>query len=128
MLKNNNLIVIYGKAGSYKSSIAYTLIDGLNDIACYINLEDNKHLKFNSKIKVFDKTDYIDKEFVEECVADYNIVLVDSIDKLDHKKEDLLYLKELAKKWKTTLILISNADKSDEFKGFADLMIHSKRN
>jgi len=77
---------------------------------------------------VFDKTDYIDKEFVEECVADYNIVLVDSIDKLDHKKEDLLYLKELAKKWKTTLILISNADKSDEFKGFADLMIHSKRN
>ena len=127
MLKNNNLIVIYGKAGSYKSSIAYTLVDGLNDIACYINLEDNKHLKFNTKIKVFDKDYLIDKEFVEECIADYNIVLVDSIDKLDHKKEDLLYFKELAKKYKTCLILISNTDKSDEFKGFADLMIHSKR-
>ena len=127
MLKNNNLIVIYGKAGSYKSSIAYTLVKGLNDIACYINLEDNKHLEFNSKIKVFDNINIIDKDFVEECISDYNIVLLDSIDKLEHKKEDLLYLKEVAKKWKTTLILISNADKADEFKGFADLMIHSKR-
>ena len=128
MLKNNNLIVIYGKSGSYKSSIAYTLLCGFNDISCYINLEENKHLEFGNKVKVFGNTDIIDLEFVEECIADYNIVLIDSIDKLGLSKENLLYLKELAKKWKTLIIVTSNSDKADDFKGFADLMIHSKRN
>lgn len=127
MLKNNNLIVIYGKAGSYKSSIAYTLVKGLNEIACYINLEDNKHLGFNSRIKIFNDTEIIDLEFVKECICDYDVVLLDSLDKLELKKDDLLYLKELAKEYKTLFIVISNSDKVDEFKGFADLMIHSKR-
>ena len=127
MLKNNNLIVIYGKAGSYKSSIAYTLVKGLNEIACYINLEDNKHLGFNSRIKIFNDTEIIDLEFVKECICDYDVVLLDSLDKLELKKDDLLYLKELAKEYKTLFIVISNSDIVDEFKGFADLMIHSKR-
>ena len=127
MLKNNNLIVIYGKAGSYKSSLAYTLVNGFDDISCYINLEENKHIEYNSKIKVFDNIDLINMEFVCECIADYNVVLLDSIDKLAHSKEDLLYLKELAKKWKTTLVIVSNDDSADEFNGFADLMVHSKR-
>ncbi len=128
MLKNNNLIVIYGKARCYKSSLAVTLVNGLNDIACYINLEENKHLDFNTKVKVYDDINEINRELIEECISDYNIVLIDSIDKLGFNKDDLLYLKELAKKNKTLLIITSNSDSCEEFSDFADLMIHSKRN
>ena len=127
MLNNNNLIVVYGKARSYKSSLAATLVNGLNDIACYINLEENKHIELNTKVKVFDDINIINREFIEECVSDYNVVLIDSLDKLDLKKDDLLYLKELAKKNNTLIIVTINSDDCEEFKGFADLIIYSKK-
>ena len=52
MLEKNNLIVIYGKAGSYKSSLGVSLLNNY-DNSCYINLEKNSHIKINDSIKVF---------------------------------------------------------------------------
>ena len=54
MLEKNNLIVIYGKGGSYKSSLGVSILNNY-DNSCYINL-DKKSKKYYitnlSKIKV----------------------------------------------------------------------------
>ena len=53
MLEKNNLIVIYGKAGSYKSSLGVSLLNS-SDNSCYIDLENNSHIKINDNIKIFE--------------------------------------------------------------------------
>ena len=124
---NNNLIIIYGREGSFKSSIAAALVNGLDELTCYINLEGNRHLEFNTKVKVFNDDNIIDREFIKECISDYNIVLIDSMESLNYTQDDLIYLKELAKDNVCTLIVVANSENVDEFKSIADLMIHSKR-
>ena len=133
MLEKNNLIVIYGKAGSYKSSLGVSLLNNY-DNSCYINLENNSHIKINDSIKVFSEVDNI--YFIKKCINDYNVILVDYLELLEINKEELLELKELVKNENKTLIIISccsvnkelmNNDHYSELKEIADLMILTDR-
>lgn len=129
MLNKVNLIIIYGKTGSYKSSLAATLVNGIEGLACYIDLEDNKHVKFeNTKVKVFNDKNEIDLEFIKNVISDYDLVLIDPMESLELKIDDLIYLKELAKANSCKLIMLSNSTSDDNFKDIADLLIHSIRN
>ena len=129
MLEKNNLIVIYGKGGSYKSSFGVSLINNY-DNSCYINLENNRHIKINDNIKVFNKVDDID--FIKKCISEYNVILVDYLELLEINKDELLELKELVKSENKKLMIISccssnkelmNNDHYKELKEIADLMI-----
>lgn len=133
MLEKNNLIVIYGKAGSYKSSLGVSLLNNY-DNSCYINLEKNSHIKINDSIKVFSEVDSID--FIKKCINDYNVILVDYLELLEINKDELLELKELVKSENKTLVIISccstnkelmNNDHHNELKEIADLMILTDR-
>ena len=133
MLEKNNLIVIYGKAGSYKSSLGVSLLNNY-DNSCYINLENNSHIKINDSIKVFNEIDSID--FIKKCINDYSVILVDYLELLEINKEELLKLKELVKSENKTLVIISccstnkelmNNDHYNELKEIADLMILTDR-
>ena len=133
MLEKNNLIVIYGKAGSYKSSLGVSLLNNY-DNSCYINLEKNSHIKINDSIKVFNEIDSID--FIKKCINDYSVILVDYLELLEINKDKLFELKELVKEQNKTLIIISccstnkelmNSDRYNELKEIADLMILTDR-
>ena len=133
MIDKNNLIVIYGKAGSYKSSLGVSLLNNY-DNSCYINLENNSHIKISDSIKIFSEADSID--FIKKCINDYNVILVDYLELLGLNKEELLELKELVKNENKTLILISccsvnkelmNNDHYSELKEIADLVILTDR-
>lgn len=133
MLEKNNLIFIYGKAGNYKSSIGVSLLNSTDKKACYINL-DNNHLKTNDNIKVFNEV--YDIAFIKKCISDYNVILVDYIELLAIKKDELVELKELVKNENKTLIIISccstnkelmNNDHYNELKELSDLMILTDR-
>ena len=129
MLDKNNLIVIYGTGGSYKSSLGVSIINNY-DNSCYINLDSNKHLKVNDNIKVFDKVDSL--EFLKNCIKEYDITLIDYIELLKISNEKLLELKDLVKSENKTLIIISccssnkdlmNNNHYNELKEITDLTI-----
>ena len=129
MLEKNNLIIIYGKAGSYKSSLGVSLLNNYNK-SCYINLDNNNHIKINDSIKIFKEVDSID--FIKQCISDYCFIVVDYMELLEITKDELLELKELVKNENKTLIIISccsgnkeliNNDHYNELKEIADLMI-----
>jgi hypothetical protein len=133
MLEKNNLIIIYGKAGSYKSSLGISLLNNYNK-SCYINLDNNNHIKINDSIKIFKEVDSID--FIKKCINDYSVILVDYFELLGINKDELLELKELVKNENKTLIIISccsgnkeliNNDHYKELKEIADLMILTDR-
>ena len=134
MLEKNNLIFIYGKAGNYKSSLGVSLLNSTDKEACYINLENNNHIKINDSIKVFNEVDSID--FIKKCINDYSVILVDYLELLEINKDELFELKELVKNENKTLIIISccstnkelmNNDHYEELKVIADLMILTDR-
>ena len=133
MLEKNNLIVIYGKAGSFKSSLGVSILNNY-DNTCYIDIDNNKHIKLNDNIDVFNKVDSID--FIKKCINDYSVILVDYLELLGINKDELLELKELVKNENKTLIIISccstnkelmNNDHYEELKELADLMILTDR-
>lgn len=133
MLEKNNLIFIYGKPCSYKSSLGVSLLNS-SDNSCYIDLEKNSHIKINDNIKVFNEV--YDIAFIKKCISDYNVILVDYIELLAIKKDELVELKELVKSENKTLIIISccstNKELMDnkhynELKEIADLMILTDR-
>ena len=133
MIEKNNLIVIYGKGGSFKSSLGMSLLNNY-DNSCYIDLENNKHIKINDSIKVFNEVNSIN--FIKECINDYNVILVDYLELLGINKDELMELKDLVKHKNKTLIIISccstnkelmNNDHYNELKEIADLMIVTDR-
>lgn len=133
MIEKNNLIVIYGKAGSYKSSLGVSLLNNY-DNSCYINLDNNNHIEVNNGIKIFNEVSGID--FIKQCISDYNLILIDYMELLEITKDELLELKELVKDENKTLILISccsankelmNNDHYKELKEIADLTILTDR-
>lgn len=124
MLEKNNLIIIYGKAGSYKSSLGVSLLNNYNK-SCYINLDNNNHIKINDSIKIFKEVDSID--FIKQCISDYSFIVVDYMELLEITKDKLLDLKELVKKENKTLIIISCCStnkelmNNDHYKGLKEI-------
>lgn len=133
MLEKNNLIIIYGKTGSYRSSLGISLLNNY-DNSCYINLDNNNHIKINDSIKVFNEVDSID--FIKKCINEFNVILIDYLELLGINKDDLLELKRLVINENKTLIIISccstnkelmNNDHYNELKELSDLMILTDR-
>ena len=133
MLEKNNLIFIYGKPCSYKSSLGVSLLNS-SDNSCYIDLDNNNHIKINDSIKVFNEVDSID--FIKKCINEFNVILIDYLELLGINKDDLLELKRLVINENKTLIIISccstnkelmNNDHYNELKELSDLMILTDR-
>ena len=133
MLEKNNLIFIYGKPCSYKSSLGVSLLNS-SDNSCYIDLDNNNHIKINDSIKVFNEVDSID--FIKKCINEFNVILIDYLELLAIKKDELVELKELVKNENKTLIIISccstnkelmNNDHYNELKELSALMILTDR-
>jgi chromosomal replication initiation ATPase DnaA len=129
MLNKNNIIVIYGKPGSYKSSLGVAILNNYSN-SCYINLDDNKHLKINDNVKVFREADSLD--FLKNCIKEYDVTLIDYIELIKLGVDELVELKKLTKSFNKSLIIISccssskrinNNDHYNELKKISDLMI-----
>nr|MBP3259266.1 hypothetical protein [Bacilli bacterium] len=99
---NNNLIVIYAKPATYKSSLGVSLLSASNKKTCYIDLEGNKHISIADNIAVYNDITNIDK-YLEEN----DILLVDYIELANYNIEDIKSLKEKAVANNKTIILIS---------------------
>ena len=88
---NNNIIVIRGYAGSYKSDLAQILVNTVKARkCCYIDVEGNKDLNLNNILVYSDKI----HEFnvVEEIINDNEVIVIDyvSLLKLYTDEVDLL--------------------------------------
>lgn len=112
MLYNNNLIVIYGKPATGKSTLGVSLLNGSNNNACYLNIEGNNHLDINDNVKVI--SDSINYDLIIRCLQEYEVVLVDYLELLDINEEQLVKLKEIAKENNKTLIVISCCSSSND--------------
>lgn len=129
MLYNNNLIVIYGKPATGKSTLGVSLLNGSNKNACYLNIEGNNHLDINDNVKVI--SDSINYDLIIRCLQEYEVVLVDYLELLDINEEQLVKLKEIAKENNKTLIVISCCSSSsdllnnhyEDFKNISNLVI-----
>lgn len=99
---NNNLIVIYAKPATYKSSLGVSLLSASNKKSCYIDLEGNKHISVADNIAVYNDIDNID-DYLEKS----DIVLIDYIELANYNIEDIKSLKEKATATNKTIILIS---------------------
>ena len=138
MITKNNIIFIYGKAASFKSTIGVSLINNC-DNSCYINLEGNKHIKVNENVKVItcDDININDLNFIKNSIKVYDTILIDYIHLLDIRKEELLELIDLVRKNNKTLIiigvcssnkeLISNNNYYEEIKNITDLIILTEK-
>ena len=99
---NNNLIVIYAKPATYKSSLGVSLLSASNKKACYIDLEGNKHISITDNIAVYNDINNIDT-YLEES----DVLLVDYIELANYSIEDIKSLKTKAIANNKTIILIS---------------------
>ena len=131
MIEKNNLIIIYGKAGTYKSSLGVSLLNSSIKNCCYIDLEGNKHIPTNNNITIYDDNKNINNNFIVDCINNYDVILIDYIELLNYKIEDIIKLKEIVKSLNKTLILISCCsgskslfnDNYDNLKNITDLVI-----
>ena len=87
----SKLIIIYGKAGSYKSTISKYLQTSISDNSIYLDLEKDKYT-INDVI---------------ECLSLYDMVVVDYIELLDINIDDIRLLKKIIMDIHKTLILVS---------------------
>lgn len=99
---NNNLIVVYAKPATYKSTLGVSLLSTSNKKSCYIDLEGNKHISIADNIAVYNDINNIDKYLGES-----DVLLVDYIELANYNIEDIKSLKEKAVANNKTIILIS---------------------
>lgn len=137
---NNNIIVIRGYAGSYKSDLAQILINSINDRkCCYIDLDINKNLKLNEDITLY-QDNIKDFSVIEEIVNKNEVIVLDYLSLLNLfiNENDLLHkLFVLVKKRNKTLIVVDciscnrdllSDEKYEVLKSNADLIITLDRN
>jgi len=109
----SKLVIIYGKAGSYKSTISKLFLNNHNSF--YMDMENNKYT-------------------IEDIINNLNnndIVVVDYIELMGLDVDDIIQLKEIVNNTEKTLILVSccanNKDLFNEhyykLKEIADLMV-----
>ena len=137
---NNNIIIIRGRAGTYKSSLAQILINTFNDKkCCYIDVEGNKDLKLNDNIYIY-KGNIKEFATIETLINDNDVIVIDYMSLLNIYINDNDLLNNLCKLVKgnaKTLILVecisSQRDimldeRYKELKTKADLIITLDRN
>ena len=109
----SKLIIIYGKAGSYKSTISKLFLNNHN--SCYMDMENNKYT-------------------IEDIINNLNnndIVVVDYIELMGLDIDDIIKLKDIVSNTNKTLVMVSScASNKDLFnehyyklKDISDLMI-----
>lgn len=105
MLDKNNIIVIRGRAASFKSSLAVAIANTFIDKkVVYIDLEGHNNIKFNENINIINNPENLD---IKSIINDNDVVVIDYIELLNYKKDDLLKLKEYVSDTNKTLILVS---------------------
>ena len=137
---NNDILIIRGHAGTYKSSLAQILVNTINDRkCCYIDVEDNKDFNLNNNISVYQES-IKDFSTIETIINDNDVVVIDYISLLNFYISDDDLLNKLCKIVKgnnKTLILVecisSQRDimldeRNKELKTKADLIITLDRN
>lgn len=137
---NNNIIVIRGYAGSYKSDLAQILINSINNRkCCYIDLDINKNLKLNEDITLY-QDNIKDFSVIEDIVNKNEVIVLDYLSLLNLfiNENDLLHkLFVLVKKRNKTLIVVDciscnrdllSDEKYEVLKSNADLIITLDRN
>lgn len=123
---NGNLVVIYAKGGTYKSSLGVSLLNSSNKKCCYINLEGNNHLFINDNVNVINSIDNIN-----DIINDNDIILVDYIELANMNIDDIKSLKNKILGSDKSIILISCCssqkdlfnDHYNELKEVSDLII-----
>ena len=134
-LKNKNLIIVNGKAGSGKSAFLVDISNSIKDNkVCFVDLEGAtiSRLKLNNNVDVYTKP-INDFSIIDKLVNDYDIIIIDYLQLLSRSlnKESttlLSRLKELAVNLNKTIIISScesshSINSNDIFKEYADLII-----
>lgn len=135
-LKNKNLIIVNGKAGSGKSTFLVDISNSIkNKKVCFIDLEGAtiSRLKLNNNVDVYTKP-INDFSIIDKLVNDYDIIIIDYLQLLSRSlnKESttlLEQLKELAVNLNKTIVISSSEssfsidNSKDIFKEYADLII-----
>lgn len=135
-LKNKNLILVNGKAGSGKSTFLVDISNSIkNKKVCFVDLEGAtiSRLKLNDNIEVYTKR-IDDFSIIDKIVNGYDIIIIDYLQLLSRSlnKESttlLEQLKELAVNLNKVIIVSYcessyTIDKSiDKCKEYADLII-----
>lgn len=135
-LKNKNLILVNGKAGSGKSTFLVDISNSIKDkTMCFIDLEGStiSRLKLNDNIDVYLKR-IDDFSIIDKIINKYEIIVIDYLQLLSYSlnKESttlLSLLKELAVNLNKTIVISScesshSTDNSkDMLKDYTDLII-----
>ena len=135
-LKNKNLIIVNGKAGTGKSTFLVDISNSIKDKKVFfVDLEGNtiSRLKLNDNIEVYTKR-IDDFSIIDKIVNDYDIIIIDYLQLLSRSLNEkastiLTQLKELAVNLNKTIIISScesshSTDNSkDMLKDYADLII-----
>ena len=138
---NNNIIIIRGHAGNYKSNLVQILINSINDRkCCYVDLDINKNLKLNEDVTLY-HDNIKDFSVIEAIVNKNEVIVLDYLSLLNIfiNENDLLHkLCVLVKKNKKTLIAVEciscnrdillSDEKYEVLKSNADLIITLDRN
>ena len=134
-LKNKNLIIVNGKAGSGKSTFLVDISNSIkNKKVCFIDLEGAtiSRLKLNNNVDVYTKP-INDFSIIDKLVNDYDIIIIDYLQLLSRSLNEkastiLCQLKELAINLNKTIVISSceslhSINSNDIFKEYADLII-----
>ena len=139
-LKNKNLIIVNGKAGTGKSTFLVDISNSIkNKKVCFVDLEGAtiSKLKLNDNIEVYTKR-IDDFSIIDKLVNDYDIIIIDYLQLLlrSLNKESttiLCQLKELAVNL-NKIIIIGYCESScsvnnsiDICKKYADLSINIEK-
>ena len=139
-LKNKNLILVNGKAGSGKSTFLVDISNSIkNKKVCFVDLEGAtiSRLKLNDNIEVYTKR-IDDFSIIDKIVNGYDIIIIDYLQLLSRSlnKESttlLSRLKELAVNLNKTIVISycessRSVDNSiDVCKKYADLSINIEK-
>ena len=135
-LKNKNLILVNGKAGSGKSTFLVDISNSIkNKKVCFVDLEGAtiSRLKLNDNIEVYTKR-IDDFSIIDKLVNDYDVIIIDYLQLLSRSlnKESTILLNQL-KELSVNLnkvIIVSYCESSytidksiDKCKEYADLII-----
>lgn len=85
----SKLIIVYGKGGTYKSTIAKLFLNNVD--GCYINLEKELY----------------DLNHITNCINQNKVTVIDYIDLINLNLDDIVKLKNMINNTDKTLVMVS---------------------